>query len=73
LDHDLGGETFVDSGREDTGMEVVRWLCQNQDSQDGLIFVRVHSHNAPAAHRMVFDLKRAGYSSNWEFFPEGLR
>src|SRR4051812_41221725 len=27
LDHDLGGETFVDCGRDDCGMEVVRWLC----------------------------------------------
>jgi hypothetical protein len=27
LDHDLGGERFVDLSREDCGMEVVRWLC----------------------------------------------
>ena len=27
LDHDLGGETFVDPNRSDCGMEVVRWLC----------------------------------------------
>ena len=26
LDHDLGGEEFVDSDRKDTGMEVVRHL-----------------------------------------------
>ena len=26
LDHDLGGEAFVNTKREDCGMEVVRWL-----------------------------------------------
>jgi hypothetical protein len=29
LDHDLGFEEFVDSEREDCGMEVVRWLENN--------------------------------------------
>src|ERR1700730_15634727 len=27
LDHDLGGEAFVDCERNDSGMAVVRWLC----------------------------------------------
>ena len=29
LDHDLGGETYVSSKREDCGMEVVRWIKEN--------------------------------------------
>ena len=28
LDHDLGGEHFVDHDRDDCGMAVVRWLCE---------------------------------------------
>ena len=28
LDHDLGGERFVDSNRDDCGMYVVRWLAK---------------------------------------------
>lgn len=30
LDHDLGGEIFVDHERDDCGMAVVRWLCTSR-------------------------------------------
>jgi|WetSurMetagenome_2_1015567.scaffolds.fasta_scaffold02116_19 CheY-like chemotaxis protein len=42
LDHDLGGEAYVDSKRPDTGMEVARWLRENQVS---IATVVLHSMN----------------------------
>lgn len=58
LDHDLGGETFVDSARDDTGMEVVRWLKGNPGDHAGFV---VHSMNAVAAAAMYFELSGMGY------------
>jgi len=59
LDHDLGGEVFVDSDREDTGMEVVRWIVANKPQIDEIY---VHTHNQPAGIRMATSLREAGYS-----------
>jgi len=59
LDHDLGGEMHVDSGREDCGMEVVRWIVENDP------FIRrifVHTHNPPAAVAMSEALRQARYT-----------
>ncbi|GAH43886.1 unnamed protein product [marine sediment metagenome] len=39
LDHDLGGEVFVDSNREDTGSEVARWLNENPERLPNMIFI----------------------------------
>jgi hypothetical protein len=64
LDHDLGGETYADSGREDTGMEVVRWLCTNPKPELKCP-IYVHSLNNVAAPNMVSNLLRAGYQSEW--------
>lgn len=61
LDHDLGGEIYVDSNREDTGMEVVRWIVENKPVIGKII---VHSHNVPASNRMVRALKNAGYKTS---------
>ena len=48
LDHDLGGEIYVDSSRPDCGMEVVRWLCASRrDRFEKTLFI-IHSHNAEA-------------------------
>jgi hypothetical protein len=58
LDHDLGGEVHVESGREDCGMEVVRWMMENKPAVKKVI---VHSHNVPAANRMVDLLQGVGY------------
>ena len=49
LDHDLGGEIFVDSSRDDCGMEVVRWLCSQPQEPLPNTWFFVHSHNAEAA------------------------
>ena len=59
LDHDLGGQVFVDSRREDTGYEVVRWIIANQP---GIANIRVHTWNIPAGKRMANNLSDAGYS-----------
>jgi len=58
LDHDLGGEVYVDSSREDCGMEVVRWVQVNKPDVETFV---VHTFNSGAAQVMVEDLKSAGY------------
>lgn len=59
LDHDLGGEVFVDSGREDCGMEVVRWVVQNKPSVRQFV---VHTLNPSAGEEMARRLSEAGYT-----------
>lgn len=61
LDHDLGGEVHVDSSRSDCGMEVARWLMNN-DRRDDIECIVVHSHNVPAAVAMHAALFEAGYN-----------
>ena len=58
LDHDLGGEIYCDSNREDTGMEVVRWMCLNKCNARTVI---VHSYNPHGANEMMIALEAAGY------------
>jgi hypothetical protein len=63
LDHDLGGETFVDHERDDCGMEVVRWLDREpRPHLQGTRFV-VHTRNPNAACIMVVHLEAMGYSA----------
>jgi len=61
LDHDLGGETFVDSNHEDCGMEVVRNIVEEKLSYHPIIIV--HSLNADARKHMCLDLIGAGYDA----------
>ena len=70
LDHDLTGETYCDSDREDTGMEVVRWLCCNPGSAGTVV---VHTHNEIAAPKMVKALEAAGYRVVRAPFTAGRR
>ncbi len=61
LDHDLGGEAFVDHDREDCGMEVVRWLCDSfRDHLKECQFV-VHTRNPNASCMMLMHLQVTGY------------
>ena len=62
LDHDLGGELFVDMARDDCGMEVVRWLTREPRPHLKAAQFLVHSHNAVAATTMGMHLMAAGYS-----------
>lgn len=61
LDHDLGGEHFVDHTRDDCGMEVVRWLCLHSGPHLRSTWFYVHSHNSAAAATMAMQLMVAGY------------
>ena len=54
LDHDLGGEVYVDPDREDCGMEVVRWLAREPRKHLRRARFTVHSHNMVAACLMAF-------------------
>lgn len=58
LDHDLGCEIYVDSERQDTGMEVVRWI---EDNKPVIPMVIIQSLNFPAAAMMLDKLWRLGY------------
>jgi hypothetical protein len=68
LDHDLGGEIFVDSSRDDCGMEVVRWLCSQPREPPPCTWFFVHSHNADAADLMVRSLRQHGYQAVYRPF-----
>jgi len=63
LDHDLGGERYVDVNRDDCGMAVVRWLCDRP--RESLLDARffIHSYNFVAASLMVECLLRNGYAA----------
>jgi hypothetical protein len=61
LDHDLGGEHFVDLSREDCGMEVVRWLCLEPHPHLQQTLFLVHSHNPVAAGMMAMQIHVAGF------------
>jgi hypothetical protein len=70
LDHDLGGKTFVDTSSEDSGMQVIRWLCQEPRVHLRETAFLVHTHNAAAGLLMVLEMRRSGYQA--EFRPFAL-
>ncbi len=70
LDHDLGGEMWVDPGREDCGMEVVRIIAEIRPKHLRKTRFIIHSHNYWAALDMVKTLKSAGYRAVYEPFEE---
>ena len=57
LDHDLGGEQYVDSSRDDCGMEVVRWIVENKPEIKAII---CHTAHSDAGVQMVESLSEAG-------------
>ena len=61
LDHDLGGEQYVDPAEKNTGMEVVRWIESNRPSVGRFI---VHSLNFPARWEMTTRLDHDGYGAS---------
>ena len=54
LDHDLGGQVYVDTNREDTGSEVARWMNKNPNKLYNA-FIIVHTFN-PAGAKNITDL-----------------
>ncbi len=61
LDHDLGGEHFVDLSRDDCGMEVVRWLSLQLRPHLSETRFQIHSHNPVAATMMGMQMMMNGY------------
>lgn len=60
LDHDLGGEVYCDSSRDDTGMAVVRLIVDNKPKINLIV---CHSLNPSARVSMCNDLLVAGYEA----------
>jgi hypothetical protein len=60
LDHDLGGEIYVDTNKENTGSEVVRWIEKNKPEIKEII---VHSYNSSAVSTMMDALLKSGYNA----------
>jgi len=69
LDHDRGGEVFVDSDRDDCGMAVIRWLSLQPRPHLKATRFFVHTHNPNAACMMVLHLEVMGF--NVESLPFG--
>jgi hypothetical protein len=61
LDHDLGGEIYVDQSRDDCGMEVVRWLSLHPRPHLKQTRFFIHSHNPGAATMMAMQMMFNGY------------
>ena len=61
LDHDLGGEVYVDILREDCGMEVVRWLVKQPRPHLKETRFTIHSWNDSASMAMLWHLEALGY------------
>ena len=59
LDHDLGGQVYVDSDEENTGYQFVKWIVANDPKITERKFV-VHSFNAIGSERMLKHLIDAG-------------
>jgi hypothetical protein len=73
LDHDLGGEQYVNIKREDCGMEVVRWLERNsQNDKEFQPFTEIefiiHSHNPYAGPKMAERLQKLGLNTKLQPF-----
>jgi len=49
LDHDLGGQTFVDSECENTGWQIAKHIPKTSNCNTRVL---IHSWNSPAASRM---------------------
>lgn len=58
LDHDLGGQVYVESG-ENTGWEVAEWLSKNLDKKPDNVII--HSYNVVGAKNMMNILEDSKY------------
>lgn len=61
LDHDLGGEIYVDTAKKNTGSEVARWLTLNYDFKTLNTIVLTHTLNQPAAQHIMALIPGAVY------------
>lgn len=60
LDHDLGGEIYVDTDYFNTGSEVVRWIERNKPEIKEIV---VHSYNSSVSLMMMNALLKSGYNA----------
>jgi hypothetical protein len=58
LDHDLGGEIYVDSNKYNTGMTIVKWIVENKIVIDTIV---IHTCNKTAGNEMFRKLEDANY------------
>jgi hypothetical protein len=72
LDHDLEGETLVDMNRQDSGMEVIRWLCNEPRPHLQQTAFFVHTHNFVAGLLMVLQMHERGYKAEFRPFGDDL-
>ena len=61
LSHDLGGQKHVHSSRDDTGMEIVRWLEHQKPADFAHVRFIIHTWNLPAGVIMGRRLRARGY------------
>jgi len=66
LDHDLGGQIWVDPEEENTGYSFVKWLVENNLCRNSLIYI--HSLNPIGANKMLNYLLDNGYDGIWHPF-----
>ena len=59
LDHDLGGQVYVDSKENNTGAEFCRWILKNKFNLPQVI---IHSHNIVGAEIMEEYLIKGGHN-----------
>jgi CheY-like chemotaxis protein len=50
LDHDLGGEIYVDISEDNTGTHFAKWMARNYRFKD--VPIIIHSHNPVGAENM---------------------
>ncbi len=63
LDHDLGGQEWVDSKKENTGYQFVKMIIEKQLQKDSLYYI--HSMNPIGANKMLNYLLDNGYDGIW--------
>lgn len=63
LDHDLGGQIYVDSETPNSGGQVVRWMSENRDRIDAETPIILHTMNPVGATYMYMVLKDAGFQN----------
>jgi len=63
LDHDFGGQIWVDSNKENTGYQFLKMLIEKQLQKDALYYI--HSTNPIGANKMLNLLLDNGYDGIW--------
>ena len=69
LDHDLGGEIYVDSDNDNTGYQFAKWLVENDKKIDQRTIV-IHSMNPVGAENIQNILNSANIIPFTYFFSD---